>query len=272
MSASRFRASSQRPLYFEYVVKRMTPCLPVRGYLRRHESPGHADRPWRCRRALLATTTRHRRDLPWRGETDPYRILGLGGHAAADPRRDGDPRVLRARGWSGSRTWRALAGARTWTTCSWPGRDWGTTGGPVNLHAGSRPWCGSGTAGRCPAAYEELRWLPGVGEYTAGAVASIAFGAAVPAVDGNVRRVLARLFDVARADAPPGFGTPPAGWSTPIGPATGTRPSWSWELRSALRVPRPARHAPSRGHARRGEPAPSRTVPLAPSARSPVRR
>jgi A/G-specific adenine glycosylase len=48
-----------------------------------------------------------------------------------------------------------------------------------------------------PATYGELRALPGVGEYTAGAVASIAFGQAVPAVDGNVRRVLARLFDVA---------------------------------------------------------------------------
>ena len=43
-----------------------------------------------------------------------------------------------------------------------------------------------------------LRSLPGVGEYTAGAVASIAFGQPVPAVDGNVRRVLARLLDLAR--------------------------------------------------------------------------
>lgn len=43
----------------------------------------------------------------------------------------------------------------------------------------------------------ELKTLPGIGEYTAGAVASIAFGRAVPAVDGNVRRVLARLLDIA---------------------------------------------------------------------------
>jgi A/G-specific adenine glycosylase len=40
-----------------------------------------------------------------------------------------------------------------------------------------------------------LKALPGIGEYTAGAVASIAYGEVVPAVDGNVRRVLARLFD-----------------------------------------------------------------------------
>ena len=41
-----------------------------------------------------------------------------------------------------------------------------------------------------------LRTLPGIGEYTAGAVASIAFGRRVAAVDGNVRRVLARLLDL----------------------------------------------------------------------------
>ncbi len=51
--------------------------------------------------------------------------------------------------------------------------------------------------GVLPSDYEGLRELPGVGEYTAGAVASIAFGARTPAVDGNVRRVLARLHDVA---------------------------------------------------------------------------
>lgn len=44
-----------------------------------------------------------------------------------------------------------------------------------------------------PAAYEELMQVPGVGDYTAGAIASIAFGARVPAIDGNVKRVMARL-------------------------------------------------------------------------------
>ena len=50
--------------------------------------------------------------------------------------------------------------------------------------------------GRLPEDPAELRTLPGVGEYTAGAVASIAFGLPVPAVDGNVKRVLSRLMDV----------------------------------------------------------------------------
>ena len=47
--------------------------------------------------------------------------------------------------------------------------------------------------GELPADYEALKKLPGIGEYTAGAIASIAFGIPVPAVDGNVLRVLARL-------------------------------------------------------------------------------
>lgn len=47
--------------------------------------------------------------------------------------------------------------------------------------------------GRFPADYAAVRALPGVGDYTAGAICSIAFGLAVPAVDGNVLRVYARL-------------------------------------------------------------------------------
>lgn len=49
--------------------------------------------------------------------------------------------------------------------------------------------------GQLPADYAALRALPGIGDYTAGAIASISFGIPVPAVDGNVLRVLARLLD-----------------------------------------------------------------------------
>ncbi len=48
--------------------------------------------------------------------------------------------------------------------------------------------------GELPASVEELRRLPGIGPYSAGAIASIAFGADEPAVDGNIIRVLTRLF------------------------------------------------------------------------------
>ena len=50
--------------------------------------------------------------------------------------------------------------------------------------------------GRLPEDVASLRSLPGIGAYTAGAIASIAFGRPEPAVDGNVRRVLSRLFDL----------------------------------------------------------------------------
>ena len=49
--------------------------------------------------------------------------------------------------------------------------------------------------GEIPASLEALRGLPGIGDYTAGAIASIAFGIPVPAVDGNVLRVRARLLN-----------------------------------------------------------------------------
>lgn len=49
--------------------------------------------------------------------------------------------------------------------------------------------------GTFPATYEEIRKLPGIGDYTAAAVASIAFGLPHAAVDGNVLRVLSRVLD-----------------------------------------------------------------------------
>ena len=49
--------------------------------------------------------------------------------------------------------------------------------------------------GRLPADYEKLKDLPGIGNYTAGAVASIAYDLPVPAVDGNVLRVYARIME-----------------------------------------------------------------------------
>jgi len=50
--------------------------------------------------------------------------------------------------------------------------------------------------GRLPDTVEELSKLPGIGRYTAGAIASIAFGRDAPVVDGNVRRVLCRLYAI----------------------------------------------------------------------------
>jgi A/G-specific adenine glycosylase len=64
-----------------------------------------------------------------------------------------------------------------------------------NLHAAARQIVAD-HGGQLPGTFEELLALPGVGRYTAGAVASIAFERDVPAVDGNVRRVLCRVFAI----------------------------------------------------------------------------
>jgi A/G-specific adenine glycosylase len=76
-------------------------------------------------------------------------------------------------------------------------RAWGRLGYPrraLRLHA-----CAVAVRdrhdGAVPSTYDELRALPGVGDYTAAAVAAFAYGDAVAVLDTNVRRVYARLFD-----------------------------------------------------------------------------
>lgn len=66
--------------------------------------------------------------------------------------------------------------------------------------------------GRFPETVGELEGLPGVGQYTAGAIASFAFGKAAPIVDGNVARVLARMMDY---------------WE-PVDGTVGRRQLWEW--------------------------------------------
>lgn len=63
-----------------------------------------------------------------------------------------------------------------------------------NLQKAAKAVVASGES-ELPQTYAELIRLPGIGEYTAGAIASIAFGECVPAVDGNVLRVLSRLLN-----------------------------------------------------------------------------
>lgn len=59
--------------------------------------------------------------------------------------------------------------------------------------------------GELPRNLDDLRSLPGIGRYTVGAIASMAFGMDAPTLDGNLRRVFSRLFDVEEfADSPAG--------------------------------------------------------------------
>jgi len=64
-----------------------------------------------------------------------------------------------------------------------------------NLHKASKIVTGE-YGGELPRRVDELRKLPGIGRYTAGAIASMAFGLDEPTLDGNLRRVYARLFNL----------------------------------------------------------------------------
>jgi A/G-specific adenine glycosylase len=65
-----------------------------------------------------------------------------------------------------------------------------------HLHAGAK-LVATQFGGKLPADLATLKTIPGIGDYAAGAIASIAFGIPAPAVDGNVLRVLARLWSIA---------------------------------------------------------------------------
>ncbi len=146
------------------------------------------------RAALLDHFDRHARELPWRGERDPYRILVsevmLQQTRVETVKRYYGPWLERFP------TLEHLADAAEDDVLkAWEGL--GYYRRARNLHRAAAV-VRERYAGHFPATLDGLRALPGVGEYTAGAVASIAFDQPAPAVDGNVRRVLARLFDVAR--------------------------------------------------------------------------
>ena len=72
-----------------------------------------------------------------------------------------------------------------------------------NLHRAARLSVGEMTVASCPVILKSCSRLPGIGRYTAGAIASMAFGVDAPALDGNIRRVLARVFNGLSLPAPP---------------------------------------------------------------------
>jgi len=139
---------------------------------------------------LLAWFDRAKRDMPWRDTRDPYRIwlsevmLQQTQVATVTPYFE---RFLAA-----FPTVDDLANApldevlRLWAGLGYYSR-------ARSLHKAAQIVVRE-HGGLFPEAAEALRSLPGVGPYTAGAIASIAFGERVPAVDGNAVRVLARLF------------------------------------------------------------------------------
>src|SRR5215471_4807901 len=139
---------------------------------------------------LLRWFDREKRTLPWRGEKDPYRILVSEvmlqqTRVAVVVERyqqflrqfSSVSRLARAKEESVLAAWSGLGYYRRARA----------------LHAAARRVQKNGSF---PASAEELAQLPGIGRYTAAAVASIAFGEPVAVVDGNVKRVLQRLIGV----------------------------------------------------------------------------
>ena len=141
------------------------------------------------RRRLLAWYTAHQRQLPWRDSRDPYpiwiseimlqqtRVAAVIEHYHEFLRRFPTvEKLAKAREASVLAAWSGLGYYRR----------------ARMLHAAAKVTVRE-PSGKFPDSAEKLRALPGVGRYTAAAIASIAFGEPVAVVDGNVERVLQRV-------------------------------------------------------------------------------
>lgn len=130
---------------------------------------------------------RVRRALPWRADPTPYKVL-LSELMLQQTRVDTvvpyfERFVAR---WPDLAAFAAAPEAEV--VQAWSGL--GYYSRARNLHRAARAAL---AAGGLPSDPDALRALPGIGPYTAGAIASIAFGVAAPAVDGNVERVISRV-------------------------------------------------------------------------------
>lgn len=143
---------------------------------------------------LLAWYDRNARVLPWRENRDPYRVWVseiMLQQTRVETVKPYYERFLRR-----LPDVRSLAEApeeellKLWEGLGYYSR-------VKHMQEAARLICGS-YGGSFPDTPEELQKLPGIGVYTAGAIASISFGKPVPAVDGNVLRVAARLTESSR--------------------------------------------------------------------------
>jgi A/G-specific adenine glycosylase len=138
---------------------------------------------------ILTWYGQHQRNLPWRKTRDPYRIWVSEIMLQQTQVETVIPYYKRF--LTRFPNTRSLAESslddvlKVWENLGYYSR-------ARNIHAAAREimtkW-----KGKVPGTMEGLLSLPGLGPYTAAAVLSIAFGGRVPTVDGNVRRVIARL-------------------------------------------------------------------------------
>lgn len=141
---------------------------------------------------LLHWYARHRRDLPWRQTTDPYRIWLS--EIILQQTRVAQGRPYYEKFVEAFPTVQALAAAeerevlRLWQGLGYYSR-------ARNLHQTAKIVVAD-HRGQFPDTYAGLLKLRGIGSYTAAAIASFAFGERVAVLDGNVFRVLARVFGI----------------------------------------------------------------------------
>jgi A/G-specific adenine glycosylase len=144
------------------------------------------------RRALLAWYRRNRRDLPWRRTRDPYAIWVS--ETMLQQTRVETVIPYYERFLARFPDVQSLADADADDVLgAWAGL--GYYSRARNLQAAAREVTES-HGGRVPDDVDALRALPGIGRYTAGALASIAFDRPEPIVDGNVARVLSRVLGI----------------------------------------------------------------------------
>lgn len=161
---------------------------PVKNSLKSITPPSRQNEIFR--RRLLRWYDAEKRDLPWRRTKDPYAILvsefmlqqtQVSTVVPYYERFLNDfPTIERLARASEQEVLRAWAGLGYYSRAR-------------NLHAAALRIV-EAYQGRIPDQFGDLLFLPGIGRYMAGAVASIAFGRAVPAVDTNVIRVLCRVY------------------------------------------------------------------------------
>ena len=141
------------------------------------------------RRSIMTWYRNQARDLPWRGTKDPYAIW-VAEIILQQTRVDqGTPYIQRF--LKRLPTVQKLAAAKEDTVLKlWEGLGYYTRA--RNLHKAARLVVNE-YDGTLPVTANDWQSLPGIGRYTAGAIASIAHEEQVPVVDGNVKRVIARL-------------------------------------------------------------------------------
>jgi len=144
----------------------------------------------KLRRAVLHFYDASRRDLPWRRDRDPYRVWVS--EIMLQQTRVAAALHHYARWIERFPTVQHLAKARAQSVLAlWSGL--GYYHRARRLHKAAKVIVRE-REGEFPCTAEQWRQLPGVGRYTAAAIASIALGEAVAVVDGNVERVLDRMF------------------------------------------------------------------------------